>query len=176
LAAIALVSYVLLYTPMKRRTAAALLVGAVAGAMPPLIGWTAATGRIDLPGILLFAVLFLWQVPHFLSITLVRRSEYARAGLIVQANQPAGEREARRNIVLYTLALIAVSLMFIPLGVSGKIYLIAALASGALFLALGVQGLRSSPPERWARDEFLGSLAYLTILLAGLLLDRPSFL
>jgi protoheme IX farnesyltransferase len=131
LAAIALVSYVLLYTPMKRRTAAALLVGAVAGATPPLIGWTAATG---------------------------------------------GEREARRNIVLYTVALIAVSLMFIPLGVSGRVYLVAAVASGALFLALGVQGLRSSRSERWARNEFFGSLAYLAVLLAALLLDRPPVL
>ncbi len=176
LAAIALVSYVLIYTPLKRRTAAALLVGSVAGAMPPLIGWTAATGRIDLPGLLLFAVLFLWQVPHFLAITLLRRREYARAGLIVQANEPAGDREARRNIVLYTVALVAVSLMFIPLGVGGTVYLVSAVASGALFLALGVQGLRADPCERWARREFLGSLAYLTVLLAGLLLDRAPAL
>jgi len=176
LAAIALLSYVLVYTPMKRRTAAALLVGAVAGAIPPLIGWTAATGRIDLPGLLLFAVLFLWQVPHFLAITLLRRSEYARAGLIVQANEPAGEYEVRRNIVLYTVALIAVSLMFIPLGVGGKVYLVSAVASGALFLALGLRGLRVERPERWARKEFLGSLVYLTVLLAVLLLDRsPAF-
>jgi protoheme IX farnesyltransferase len=174
LAAIALVSYVLLYTPMKRRTAAALLVGAVAGAMPPLIGWTAATGHFGLPGILLFAVMFLWQVPHFLAITLLRRGEYARAGLIVQANEPAGERKARHNIVLYTVALIAVSLMFIPLGVGGSVYLVAAAGSGGLFLALGLQGLRADPCGRWARKEFLGSLAYLTILLAVLLLDRAS--
>jgi heme o synthase len=172
LGSIALVSYVLVYTPMKRRTSASLLVGAVAGAIPPLIGWTAATGRIDLPGLLLFAVLFLWQVPHFLAITLLRRKEYARAGLIVQPNEPAGEGEARRNIVVYTAALIAVSLMFIPLGVGGKVYLIAAVASGALFLALGLQGLRREPGERWARNEFLGSLAYLTVLLAMLLIDR----
>ena len=173
LAAIALVSYVLLYTPMKRRSAAALLVGAVAGAMPPLIGWTAATGQFDLPGLLLFAVLFLWQVPHFLAITLLRGREYARAGLVVQADGPAGERQARRNIVLYTAALIAVSLMFIPLGVGGTVYLIAAVASGALFLALGIQGLRGDRSGLWARREFLGSLAYLTVLLAVLLLDRP---
>jgi heme o synthase len=172
LATVALVSYVLVYTPLKRRTAASLLVGAVAGAIPPLIGWTAATGRFDLPGLLLFAVLFLWQVPHFLAITLLRRREYAHAGLIVQANEPAGEREARRNIVLYTLALIAVSLMFIPLGVGGTVYLVSAIGSGALFLALGVHGLRADPCERWARNEFLGSLAYLTVLLAVLLLDR----
>jgi len=176
LAAIALVGYVLIYTPLKRCTAASLLVGAVAGAMPPLIGWTAATGRIDLPGLLLFAVLFLWQVPHFLAITLLRRREYARAGLIVQANEPAGDREARRNIVLYTVALVAVSLMFIPLGVGGTVYLVSAVASGALFLALGIQGLRADPCERWARREFLGSLAYLTVLLAVLLLDRAPAL
>jgi len=173
LAAVALVSYVLIYTPMKRRTAASLLVGAVAGAMPPLIGWTAATGRLDLPGLLLFAVLFLWQVPHFLAITLFRRREYARAGLIVQPNEPGGEREALRNIVLYTLALIAVSLMFIPLGVGGTVYLTAAVVSGGLFLALGIRGLRADHIDRWARSEFLGSLAYLTILFAVLLLDRP---
>ena len=172
LAATALVSYALVYTPLKRRTAASLLVGAVAGALPPLIGWTAATGRVDLPGVLLFAVLFLWQVPHFLAITLLRRREYARAGLVVQANEPSGDREARRNIVVYTVALIAVSLMFIPLGVGGTAYLIAAVASGALFLGLGVRGLSAGRSERWARHEFLGSLAYLTILLAVLLLDR----
>jgi len=161
---------------MKRRTAASLLVGAVPGAIPPLIGWTAATGRFDLPGLLLFAVLFLWQVPHFLAITLLRRREFARAGLIVQPNEPAGEREARRNIVLYTVALIAVSLMFIPLGLGGMVYLVAAAGSGALFLAHGIQGLRTDSGERWARIEFLGSLAYLTVLLAVLLLDRPHAL
>ncbi|HWE22729.1 MAG TPA: heme o synthase [Myxococcales bacterium] len=173
LAAIALVSYVVFYTPMKRRTPASLLVGAVAGAMPPLIGWTAATGRIDLPGLLLFAVLFLWQVPHFLAITLFRRREFARAGLIVQANAPAGEREARRNIVVYTVALIAVSLMFIPLGIAGPVYLVAAVASGGLFLAYGMKGLRPESSDRWARNEFLGSVAYLTVLLSVLLLDSP---
>ena len=92
LVAIALVSYVLLYTPMKRRSPASLLVGAVAGAVPPLIGWTAATGTFDLPGLLLFAVMFLWQVPHFLAITLFRRDDYARAGLLVLPNEPDGDR------------------------------------------------------------------------------------
>ena len=107
LASIALVSYVLLYTPMKRMSAAALLVGALPGAIPPLIGWTAATERLDLPGVLLFAVMFLWQVPHFLAITLFRKEEYARAGLVVQPNEPGGERAARMNIVRYTVALVA---------------------------------------------------------------------
>ena len=169
---IALVSYVLLYTPMKRRTAAALLVGAVAGAMPPLIGWTAATGRIDLPGLVLFAVLFLWQVPHFLAITLFRKEEYARAGLIVQPNEPGGEREARANIVRYTVALVGVSLLFVPIGVARGGYLAIALLLGGAFLGYAAIGLRRSAGPRWARNLFLLSLLYLPLLFAALLLDR----
>jgi len=172
LASVALVSYVLLYTPLKRYTAAALLVGAVPGAIPPLIGWTAATERLDLPGVLLFAVMFLWQVPHFLAITLFRREEYARAGLVVQPNEPGGEREARRNIVRYTVALVAVSLLFVPLGVGRGFYLATALLSGLLFLGYGIRGLRADAGERWARNEFLFSLAYLTILFGVLMLDH----
>ena len=172
LASVALVSYVLLYTPLKRHTAAALLVGAVPGAIPPLIGWTAATERIDLPGVLLFAVMFLWQVPHFLSITLFRREDYARAGLIVQPNEPGGEREARRNIVRYTVALVVVSLLFVPLGVGRGFYFATALVAGGIFLAYGIRGLRSDAGERWARNEFLFSLAYLTILFAVLMIDH----
>jgi len=172
LAAIALVSYVLIYTPMKRYTPAALLVGSVAGAIPPLIGWAAATGSLDLPGILLFAVLYLWQVPHFLAISLVRSKEFARAGLQVQANQPDGQRKTRRNIVWYTAMLVAVSLLFVPLSIAGVGYLAAALISGALFLWYGLRGLRPESGSRWARTEFLASLAYITILLAGLVVDH----
>jgi protoheme IX farnesyltransferase len=95
LAALALVIYALVYTPLKRRTTASLLVGAVAGAIPPLIGWTAATGSIDPPALVLFAILFLWQVPHFLAIALFRRTEFARAGLLVRPNEPDGERVVR---------------------------------------------------------------------------------
>jgi len=172
LADIALVSYVLIYTPMKRHTPAALLVGSVAGAIPPLIGWTAATHSVDLPGVLLFAVLYLWQIPHFLAITLVRSKEFARAGLRVQANQPDGERKTRRNIVLYTSVLVAISPLFVPLGVAGARYLAAALISGALFFWNGLRGLHCDSGPRWARNEFLASLAYITILLAGLVADH----
>jgi protoheme IX farnesyltransferase len=172
LAAIALVSYVLLYTPMKRRSSAALLVGAVAGAMPPLIGWTAATGTFDLPGVLLFAVIFLWQVPHFLAITLFRREDYARAGLLVLPNEPDGERKARRNIVCYTAALVSVSLLFVPLGVARNLYFATALFAGALFVAHGLDGLRPATGPRWARKEFALSVAYLTVLLGALVIDH----
>jgi protoheme IX farnesyltransferase len=174
LASIALVSYVLLYTPMKRQTATALLVGAIPGAIPPLIGWTAATERLDLPGVLLFAVMFLWQVPHFLAITLFRKEEYARAGLVVQPNEPGGEREARANIVRYTVALVAVSLLFVPLGVARLAYLVSALLLGAVFLGYAVAGLRHAAGRRWARNLFLLSLLYLPLLFGALLLDRRA--
>jgi protoheme IX farnesyltransferase len=174
LASLALVSYVLLYTPLKRTTAAALLVGAIPGAIPPLIGWTAARGRIELGGVLLFAVMFLWQVPHFLAITLFRKQDYARAGLVVQPNEPGGEAEARRNIVRYTVALVFVSLLFVPLGLGGPVYLATALVAGAGFLACGLLGLRKNAGEKWARREFAFSLLYLTVLFGMLMLDhRP---
>ena len=172
LASIALVSYVLLYTPMKRQTATSLLVGALPGAIPPLIGWTAATERLDLPGVLLFAVMFLWQVPHFLAITLFRKEEYARAGLVVQPNEPGGEREARANIVRYTVALVAVSLLFVPLGVGRGAYLAVALMIGAVFLGYAIAGLRQGAGRRWARNLFLLSLVYLPVLFGALVIDR----
>jgi heme o synthase len=172
LASIALVSYVLLYTPMKRQTATALLVGALPGAIPPLIGWTAATERLDLPGVLLFAVMFLWQVPHFLAITLFRKADYARAGLVVQPNEPGGERETRANIVRYTVALVAVSLLFVPIGVARTAYLAAALLLGAVFLGYAIAGLRQAAGVRWARNLFLLSLVYLPLLFAALVIDR----
>src|SRR5438552_7735448 len=172
LASIALVSYVLLYTPMKRQTAAALLVGALPGAIPPLIGWTAATNRLELPGVLLFAVMFLWQVPHFLAITLFRKQEYARAGLIVQPNEPGGEEAARHNIVRYTVALVAVSLLFVPIGAAHRAYLVTAIVAGLAFLAYGMLGLRAGAGERWARNLFLLSLVYLPLVFGVLMLDR----
>ncbi|MCA1826259.1 MAG: heme o synthase [Myxococcales bacterium] len=172
LASIALVSYVLLYTPMKRQTATALLIGALPGAIPPLIGWTAATEKLELPGVLLFAVMFLWQVPHFLAITLFRKEEYARAGLVVQPNEPGGERAARTNIVRYTVALVAVSLLFVPIGAAHAAYLATAVAAGLAFLGYGLLGLKSDTGPRWARNLFLFSLVYLPVVFGVLMLDK----
>ena len=174
LAALALVSYVLLYTPMKRWTAASLLVGSVPGAIPPLIGWSAATGGVELPGVLLFGVMFLWQVPHFLAITLFRKDDYARAGIVVQPNEPGGEKNARANIIRYTVALVGVSLLFVPLGVAGRLYLVTALALGFLFFAAALAGLRPQAGVRWARGIFLLSLVYVTVLFGALMVDRAS--
>lgn len=172
LASIALVSYVLLYTPMKQRSATALLVGALPGAIPPLIGWTAATEHLDLPGVLLFAVMFLWQVPHFLAITLFRKEEYARAGLVVQPNEPGGEEAARVNIVRYTVALVAVSLLFVPIGSGHALYLAAALIAGIAFLGYGILGLRRGAGVQWARTLFALSLVYLPVVFGALMIDR----
>lgn len=172
LAAVALVSYVLLYTPMKRWSTASLLVGAIPGAIPPLIGWTAATGRLDLPGALLFAVMFLWQVPHFLAITLFRKEEYARAGIVVAPNQPGGEESSRADIVRFSVALWGVSLLFVPIGTAGRGYFAVAILGGAVFTGLGLMGLRAGSGVKWARGLFGMSLLYLTVLLATLVLDK----
>jgi heme o synthase len=170
LGAAALVSYVAIYTPLKQRTPAALLVGAVPGALPPLMGWTAATGRIDAPAVVLFGILFLWQLPHFLAIALFRAEEYTNAGLKVL---PAvrGERTARWHLALYAGALVPVSLLLVPLGVAGGAYLVVAGVAGAVFFGASVWGLRRAPGMRWARGVFIISLVYLTALFAALLVD-----
>jgi protoheme IX farnesyltransferase len=171
LGALALLSYVLVYTPLKTRSPAALYVGAVPGALPPLMGWTAATGRIEPAGVVLFAVLFLWQLPHFLAIAIYRKDDYAAAGMrtlpIVR-----GDAVARRHIALWTLALVPVTFGLNALGVAGWIYGAAAAALGAAFIAKTLPGLRAAePPEGYARGVFLLSLVYLTGLFLALILD-----
>jgi len=170
LGAIALVTYVLLHTPLKQRSPFALPVGAVPGALPPLMGWTAVTGSADLPGIVLFGILFFWQLPHFLAISLYRKEDYAAAG-IRTVPVVAGDRCARVHIVLWTVPLVAVTLLPYFVGIAGPVYLAAAGLLGAAFLAACLYGLRPSADRRWARGVFLGSLAYLTLLFAMLVID-----
>lgn len=166
LGALALVSYVAVYTPMKTRSPWALWVGALPGALPPLMGYTAFTGRIAAPGLALFGVLFLWQLPHFLAIALMGKDDYARASIrtVVAVH---GEAVARRQIVATTAVLIPVSLSFVPLGVAGYGYGAAALALGLWFLAVGVRGLRGN---RAPTETFRASLVYLTGLFLALML------
>ena len=171
LATIALVGYVLVYTPLKRRSPAALLVGAVPGAMPPLLGWAAATGSIALPGLLLFLLIFLWQVPHFLAITLYRLDDYAHAGFKV-VPLVRGERAARRELVVYLSAAVATSLMLVPLGAAHDLYLVAAVVLGAVVLWQGLSGLRTDAGPKWARSFFMTTNLYLTLLMAALMVDR----
>jgi protoheme IX farnesyltransferase len=167
LAAIALVSYVVLYTPMKRTSPAALLVGAVPGAIPPLMGWSAVRGTVDAPGLVLFGIMFFWQVPHFLAIATFRREEYARAGMKVLP-VVYGDRVTRHHVVRYLAALLLTSILLVPFGVGGPFYLAAALTLGGAFFAVGAWGLRRTAGARWARGLFLMSMIYLCGLFAAL--------
>jgi heme o synthase len=172
LAAFALVSYVLVYTPLKRTTTLSLLIGAAPGAVPPLLGWTSVTGHLEWPGVLLFSVLFLWQIPHFLAIATFRREDYRRAGLKILPVE-RGDRVTRQHIVAYLVALVAVTLLLVPFGVGGSFYLASAIGLGAVFLGFGAWGLRPSAGARWARGLFIFSILYLGLLL-GALVVNPS--
>jgi protoheme IX farnesyltransferase len=170
---LALLIYVAVYTPMKQLSPGALMVGAVPGAIPPLMGWTAATGQLDLGGLTLFAIMFLWQLPHFIAISLYRATEYRQAGYRVTATEH-GTGTAKFQIILYLLALCPVTLLLGPLGIAGQLYMWTALACGLGFLGLGLFGLRPSAGARWARMVFSGSLLYLLMLAAALVLGKVT--
>jgi protoheme IX farnesyltransferase len=170
LGVLALGIYVLIYTPMKRRTTAALLVGAVPGAMPVLMGWTSATGRLDPEGIALFLVLFAWQIPHFLAISVYRQAEYDRAGLAVVPTT-RGLDVARRETLAYTAALLPLSLSPVALGLGGWAYGLVALACGGWLLAISLQSFVAGAGPEWAPRYFRATLAYLPALGGGLLVD-----
>jgi protoheme IX farnesyltransferase len=170
-AAFTCAAYVGVYTPLKRRTTLNTLIGAVPGALPPIIGWCAVRGRIDVEAMHLFFVLFLWQVPHFLAIAWIYREEYASAGLCML---PVGDRDGQRTarqMVLYCLTLLSVSLAPVLLGSAGRLYFAGALVLGLGFTlaALSFHRVRST---RQARRVLHASLVYLPALLALLLLDR----
>ena len=169
LTALALVSYAFVYTPMKQRTSDALLVGAVPGALPPLIGWTAATNAIELGGVVLFALLFVWQLPHFLAIALYLKEDYARGGLRVLPLEH-GDRAARRRVALWSIAQLVVSLLLVPLGMAGIVYAVVAAVAGVAFVVLAVRGLAlpEARVNRWARQLMLASVLYLLVLFAAI--------
>jgi protoheme IX farnesyltransferase len=163
--------YVAVYTPLKSRTPLNTLVGAVPGAMPPLIGWCAVRGSLSLEGVNLFLLLFLWQVPHFLAIAWIYRDEYGRAGLCMLAVVDRDGRRTSRQMVLYCLTLLAASLTPVLTGDAGVVYLAGAVLLGAGFLATAVAfGRRHSPAA--ARRVVRASLVYLPAMLALLLVDR----
>ena len=166
---LALLLYVGVYTPMKQRSHWATWVGAVPGAMPALMGWTAATGRIDLDGLAVFGVLFFWQVPHFHAIAMYRQRDYDAAGLKTLPGS-RGLAAARREIGIYLVVQVAVSLTLVPLGIAGWLYGVTAIVAGVLVLAQGLPGIRSGN-ARWARNVFLASIIYLPILFAIMVLD-----
>jgi heme o synthase len=170
LGALALVSYVAIYTPMKQSSPTALLVGAVPGALPPLMGWTGATGSLDAPGFVLFGILFLWQIPHFLAISVFRQEEYERAGLKVLPSVK-GIEASKAQALFYGALLLPVSVLLFPLRVAGPLYLVAALGLGVFFVGAIVKGLREDDPNVWARRVFFASLVYLTLLFGAIGVD-----
>jgi heme o synthase len=163
--------YLFGYTPLKTRTSLSTLVGAFPGAMPPLIGWTAARGELSLEAWVLFAILFLWQFPHFLAIAWMYREDYRRAGiLMLPVVEPEG-RVTAQQIILYTVMLLPVSLLPALLGISGKIYLCGAVILGLLFLYSSVRAALSKSRQQ-ARQLLLASVLYLPLLFALMVLDR----
>jgi protoheme IX farnesyltransferase len=173
LALLTIVLYIAVYTPLKPRTSLNTLVGAIPGAIPPVIGWTAATGSIGLGGWALFSILFLWQLPHFLAIAWLFRDDYARGGFpMLPVVDPAGGSTGRQA-TLYALALIPVSLTPTLLGLTGGVYFFGALALGVAFLACGL-GMAMDRGQKGARRLLLASVTYLPILLALLVLDRVA--
>jgi protoheme IX farnesyltransferase len=170
---LALLSYVLVYTPLKAKTSYAMLVGAFPGALPPLMGWSAVRGHLEAPGLVLFSILFFWQLPHFIAIALFRKEEYVAAGLH-SVPQAQGEASARAQAVGYTALLVAVSVMLYPLRAAGSFYLMSALFLGFGFLAHGLWGWLRKLGPGWARQFFFLSLLYLAGLFVALLVDGAA--
>ena len=166
-------TYLLVYTPLKRRSSLCMVLGAIPGALPPVIGWVAARESVDLGACVLFAIMFLWQVPHTLAIARLYRDDYANAGIqFLPVIDPDGG-SANRQIVSHCLALLAVSLLPTLLGMAGPVYFAAAFALGIALLASGVR-LAMKPTLSQARQLLFASLIYLPVLLLVMALDRAA--
>ena len=170
-AAVTLISYVLMYTPLKTRTSLSTLVGAIPGALPPVIGWTAAAGSITLPAIVLFGIVFFWQMPHFLAIAWMYRADYARAGIpMLPVVEPDGRRTSQQAL-LYAAGLWPVSLMPLVVGLAGPVYGAIATILGLLFIWLSFR-FTQDRSQQSARRLFLFSITYLAVLWTALVADR----
>lgn len=168
-----LASYLFIYTPLKQRSPHSTTIGAIPGAMPPLIGYAAASGTLTWQAWILFAILFLWQFPHFYAIAWMYREDYARAGIrMLPIVEPDGHSTARQ-ILLYMLVLLPISLLPSYFAMVGNVYLIGALALGLLFVFSGV-GIILDRTRQRARRVLLTSVVYLPALYGLMLLDRPA--
>ena len=164
-------SYLFLYTPLKRKTSLCTLIGAVPGALPPVVGWAAARGTVTAEAWVLFAILFLWQLPHSLAIAYIYRDDYAKAGLrLLPVIHPDGA-STRRQIVINCVALLAIGLLPALLSIAGGIYFLIALLSGLAFLAFGIY-LGVARSVQAARYLLYASLLYLPIIFITMALDK----
>ena len=169
-----LVSYSAVYTPLKRRSTAAALVGAVPGALPPVIGWAAARGSLSIEAWTLFLIVFVWQIPHLLAIASMYREDYARAGFpVLPAVEPDGRRTGRQ-VVLFAAALTPISIIPVLIHLAGPWYGVGALALGSGLFALSVGFARDRTIGR-ARRLFFGSIIYLPLLWGLLIANRVAF-
>ena len=170
-AAATLGSYALVYTPLKRVTSLATVVGAVPGALPPVIGWAAATGTLSIEAWVLFAIVFFWQMPHVLAVSWLYREDYERGGIrVLPVEEPDG-RSTASQIVNYSAALLPVSLLPSAVGLAGRAYLIGAIVLGVVSLVMAIRFARARTPVH-ARQIFYGSLIYLPILWVLMLANR----
>jgi protoheme IX farnesyltransferase len=171
LGAFVVLFYLLVYTPLKRRTPLCTLAGAVCGAIPPMMGWTGATGSVGFGAWALALTLFLWQIPHFLALAWLYRDDYARGGFRMLPAVDPFCRITGLLVVLYTVALLPLGLLFFLGGLAGWAFLAGSLALSTGLLTLGLR-LQRARDERHARMLFLGSIAYLPLLLGLLVIDR----
>ncbi len=163
--------YIIVYTPMKRRSDAATLVGAIPGALPPAIGWAAAQGSLGMGGWALFAMVFFWQIPHFMAIAWLYRDDYARAGFpMLPVLEPDGRRTGR-HAVLYAVLLLPASLAPAAVGVAGPVYLATAVVLGLTLLAVSLR-FAARRNDETARALFYSSITYLPLVLAVMVLDH----
>jgi heme o synthase len=170
---ITLLCYLFVYTPLKRRSPHSTTVGSIPGAMPPLIGFAAASGTLTWDAWILFAILLLWQFPHFYAIAWMYKEDYARAGIrMLPVVEPDGRSTARR-ILFYSLALIPISLMPKFFAMAGNIYFYGALALGLGLLYYGLR-IGADRTRQQARRVLLASVVYLPVLFSLMLIDRPA--
>ena len=171
LAALTLLLYAFVYTPLKTRTSAATLVGAVPGAAPPMLGWTAAGGDLDGMALALFAIVFLWQMPHFLAIAWVYDDDYMRGGFSKLSIRNAGELNTSRQIIFFCSVLVPVSLLPTIFSVTGTLYLFAAILLGFIYLGYGI-AMAIYRSQRAARRLLRVSVLYLPLVLVMMLIDK----
>ena len=170
---VTLLTYLFVYTPLKQRSPHSTTIGSIPGAMPPLIGFAAASGTLTWDAWVLFAILFLWQFPHFYAIAWMYKEDYARAGIrMLPVVEPDGKSTARR-IMLYSIALIPISVLPKFFAMAGNVYFYGALALGLAFLYYGLR-IRSHRTRQQARSVLLASVVYLPVLFSLMLIDRPA--
>jgi heme o synthase len=171
LAALCLVWYVGVYTPLKTRTSLNTIAGTISGALPPVMGVTAATGRLPIEAWFLFSLMVAWQLPHFLSIAWLYRRDYERGGYVMLPSSPGGEAQTARQVVVQSLLTVAVSLAAVPFGLAGRAYLFVALGAGLVLLAAAV-AFALGRTDVAARRLLRASIVHLPVVLTAFALDR----